>query len=93
MFTEDLSVFFAEFGVQATWTPSGITATVILDSPDAGILGDLVLTTQYEMTYQTSDFAGLDYGANLSINGAQYTVKDTKRLDDGAFSKASLSKT
>lgn len=90
MFAEDLSAFIADFGVTATF--GALTAQVILDMPDQSILGDLQLTTDYSMTFVSTDLSGLKHGSAITVDGAAYTVREVSRLDDGRFLKAALKK-
>lgn len=88
--TEDLDEFLADFGVDATFNAE--TAKVIFDMPDAMALGDAVITASYTITYTSSSFSGLAYGSSITVDGASYTVNAVMKLDDGAFSRAELSK-
>lgn len=88
MFAEDLGQFFNDFGVVAEL--GALTATVLLDAPDANILGDRVQTTNYAMTFIGSDFPALKHGDWLTIDGNAYTVQTVSSLEDGAIKSAAL---
>jgi hypothetical protein len=88
VFAEDLTLFFADFGVTAV---SGlVSAQVIFDALGMDILSGRVQSTTYEMTYRTSDFPALAYGDSVTINGVVYQVHGSNTLDDGQISKALL---
>jgi riboflavin synthase alpha subunit len=91
MFTEDLSPFFADFGVQAI--AAGKTATVILDKPDKDLLSGRAQSVAYQITYQTADFPSLKYGDSITVAGVAYTVLETSTIDDGQISTCQLQRT
>lgn len=94
-FAEDLSIFFDDFAVVATWTPTGQSqraAYVLFDSPDETVLGDAVMTTEYAIEMRASDFTGLKYGETVTVSGVIYTVREVRLLDDGALKRATLSR-
>lgn len=92
MITEDLDGFLADFGVDATL--GSVSAKVIFDMPDALLLNDAVMSTSYMITYRSDAFTGMVYGAAITVDGQAYTVnRDPMKIDDGAFSRAELSKT
>lgn len=88
-FAENLDGFLADFGVVATYDTE--TATVLFDCPDQIVAGD-VISAEYVITYKTGVLSGIRYGSQITINGESYTVHNTQRLDDGAFTIARLSK-
>lgn len=90
MITEDLDGFLADFGVDATFNAE--TAKVIFDMPDTMVMNDAVITASYTITYKSSSFSGLAYGSSITVDGDAYTVNSVQKLDDGAFSRAELSK-
>jgi len=88
--TEDLSLFLNDFGVTAT---SGvISALGILDMPSQVLAGDMVLSTDYTLTARYADFGGLVYGDGITVDGINYQVRETRRLDDGKFVEIGLMK-
>lgn len=96
MFTDDLSVFFndKELAVIATRTLTTgeiETANVIYDHPDAMFVGEMVQSTQAEITYAVTAFIGLQHGEQLMIEGRALKVVSTPRAtDDGTLMKAEL---
>ena len=91
MITEDLNVFLEDFGVSCT--AGAITALGILDMPSQIISGDMVLSTDYSLTARAADFGGLKYGDAITVAGTNYQVRETRKLDDGAFVEIGLTKT
>jgi hypothetical protein len=90
-FTENLDVFLADFGVSCT--AGAVTALGILNMPGEVLMNNMVLTTDYTLTARVSDFGNLIYGAAITIEGVQYTVRDNRLLDDGGFVEIALQKT
>lgn len=86
-FTEDLNVFFDDYGVSATYTALGGSAEairVVFDNEFAaaqglGIVGVDGATPQ--ALCKTSDVSGATRGASLSIGGVAYKV--TEVMPDG----------
>jgi len=89
MFTEDLSIFLDDFGVSCT--AGAITALGILDMPGETVAGGMVVTTEYMLTAKAADFGDLLYGDNITVDGANYQVRETLLLDDGKFCQIALS--
>ena len=89
MFTEDLAVLFADFGVTATF--GSLSAQVVHDMPGQSILGDMQITDDYSITYASTDLAGLNRGSVVTVDGIVYTVREKPlHLDDGRLLKAAL---
>lgn len=88
--TEDLGIFFDDFGVSCT--AGAVTALGILDMPTQVLAGDMVLSTDYTLTARAADFGGLLYGDAIAVNGTNYAVREVRRLDDGAFVEISIQK-
>lgn len=86
--TEDLSVFMSDFGVNCT--AGAVSAFGILDMPSQIISGDMVLSTEYTLTARTADFGGLLYGDGITVDGVNYQVRETRKIDDGAFVEIAL---
>ena len=89
-FTEDLSIFLADFGVSCT--AGAVTALGILDMPTQIVSNGMVLSTDYSLTVRYSDFGGLLYGDGITVNGINYQVRENIRLDDGNFVEIALMK-
>ena len=86
--TEDLNLFLDDFGVSCT--AGAVSALGILDMPTQIVSGDMVLSTDYTLTARASDFGGLLYGAAITVDGVNYSVRETRKLDDGAFVEIAL---
>lgn len=90
MFAEDLTPFFADFGVTAVHGSD--TASVLLDMPDQQILGDMQISTEYAITWRTGDLPGLKSGDAITVAAVSYAVREVTRQDDGAVMRATLKK-
>ena len=88
MFTEALDAYFVDFGVTAVYGAQ--TATVLLDMPDADVLGGRMISAGYLITYRATDLAGLKHGDILTVAGVAYQVNEVRKLDDGALIQAGL---
>jgi hypothetical protein len=86
--TEDLSLFLADFGV--TVTSGAVSGVGVLDMPSQIISGDMVLSTDYTLTCRAADFGGLLYGDGITVDGVNYQVRETRKVDDGAFVEIAL---
>ena len=90
--TNDLDIFFDNpFGVSAT--SGDTTAKVLLDQPSQVLAGDMVLTTDFQITAKTSDFGTLLAGADIEVDSVDYTVRETRLVGDGLLCEISLQKT
>jgi len=87
---EDLTIFFQDFGVSCT--AGAVTALGILDMPGQVLAGGMVLSTDYTLTCKAADFGGLLYGDGITVDGVSYQVRETRKLDDGAFVEIGLLK-
>lgn len=94
----DLASFFdtGEFGVTASWTPSGGSAQSI-----AGLLirtdideldGSGAAQSSRRPVFQcrSADVTGIAYGDALTVSGTGYTVAGLDYSDDGAITKVIL---
>ncbi|MDD5247820.1 MAG: hypothetical protein PHY45_02475 [Rhodocyclaceae bacterium] len=90
MITEDLDVFFADFGVPAS--AGANSATVLLDMPDRAILGDRQIGTEYAITAKATDLPGLKHGDAITVANVGYSVRVVTLLDDGVLKHVTLSK-
>ena len=88
---DDRGVFLEDFSVSAT--SGATTANVILDQPSQVLAGDMVLSTDYQITAKASDFGTLTAGTSITVNSVAYTVRETRLIDDGLFCEISLQKT
>ena len=92
-FTEDATtqnVYLDDFGVSCT--SGGTTANGILEQPDQILAGDMIISTEYELTAKTSDFGTLVSGDSITVDGNAFTVRDARKENDGVFCRLSLSK-
>ena len=90
--SNDLDIFFDNpFGVSAT--SGDTTAKVLLDQPSQVLAGDMVLTTDFQITAKTSDFGTLLAGADIEVDSVDYTVRETRLVGDGLLCEISLQKT
>ena len=90
--TDDLDIFFDNpFGVSAT--SGATTAKVLLDQPSQVLAGDMVLSTDFQITAKTSDFGTLLAGADIEVDSVDYTVRETRLIGDGLLCEISLQKT
>lgn len=89
-FTENLSVFLADFGVAVTC--GSYSGLGIIDMPSEIIAGGMVLTTDYQLTVKTADFPVLNRGDAMTIATVAYTVREARQADDGKFTNVFLSK-
>ena len=90
-FTEDLSIFLADFGV--TCTSGATTALGILNMPSQMLSDGMVITTDYTLTAKASDFGTLIRGDSITVEAIAYTVRETMFVADGKFVEIALQKT
>lgn len=93
---EPLDVFMADFGTEIRWTPSAggamQIAQAIFERPDENLLGDRVRSREYQLTLRSDRLQGCDTGETVVISGSNYTVRESRQLEDGAFKLITLSK-
>jgi hypothetical protein len=88
----DLGVFLNDpFSVTAT--AGATTAHVLLDQPSQVLAGDMVLSTDYQITAQAADFGSLVSGDSITVDSVSYTVRDVRLIDDGLLCEITLQKT
>ena len=92
---ENLDTYFADLGQEVVF--NGITKKGLLNMPDEILAGDLMISTDYVLQVQTTEFSDVVLGDTLTItvNGVRedYEVKSKRMEDDGKLSVISLSKT
>lgn len=91
-FTEDLDVFFSTAGFGLSVTSGSTTAVGILDMPSEIIADGVVLTTDYKLLVKTSDFSSLARGSAITVDGTNYTVRESMLIDDGKITQVFLMK-
>jgi hypothetical protein len=90
MFTEDPTIFLADFGVSVT--ADAVSGVGILDMPGEAILDGMVISTEYSLRCEASKFGALGYGASVLVGTGSYEVRENRLLDDGLFCLITLSK-
>ena len=91
MITENLDLFFADFGV--SFTAGAISGMCIKDEPGINILGNQIIEVGHQVLVRTDQFGHLLYGAAVTVGGAAFTVKEPMPVEDGAFTLITLEKT
>lgn len=88
--TEDLTVFFADFGVPVAF--GGYSTKALFDK--AGTvqdLGGLPITVQEDsILYATDALPGLKKDSAITVDSTAYTVRNVTKQDDGKVSRATL---
>jgi DNA-binding protein len=87
MFQEDLSVFFNDFSVQATWT-QGATVKTLKGIFDNGFkeFGFPAEGRNIEYLVDSSQIVGMRHGDAIAINAIAYKVASVQPHQDGALS-------
>lgn len=75
-----------------TVTSGAVSGMGILDMPGQVLLDGMVISTDYTLTTKASDFGGLIYGAAITVNGVNYSVRETRLIGDGLMCEISLQK-
>jgi hypothetical protein len=88
--TEDLDLFFADFGV--SFTAGAISGMCIKDMSGLGILDGRIIDPGHQVLVKTSAFSNLFYGTSATVAGEAFTIKDALPIEDGAFSLVALEK-
>ena len=76
MFAEDLSVFFSDFAVNASFTVEGVpkTARVIFDRPYAAPFGMQADAESPSCQGATADLAGLQRDDAITVDGKAFEI-------------------
>jgi hypothetical protein len=90
MFTEDPTIFLADFGVSVT--AGSVSGVGILDMPGEAILDGMVISTDYSLRCEASRFGALRYGDPVLVGTGTYEVRENRLLDDGVFCLITLTK-
>lgn len=90
MFTENLDIFFDDFGSSVVRGSSSFKG--ILEMPDELVANGLAISTDYQLTVKTSDVSGLAYDEALQVDSINYKVKEFLSIDDGKMTKIILMK-
>jgi hypothetical protein len=87
VFTEDLDVFFQDFGVPVAWQRAEddlVEGLGLLDSPDEVREATLSISTAYALTVRNDTFGGISEGAEITVDGDTYLVaQGPLKLSDG----------
>jgi hypothetical protein len=86
--TEDLDLFFADFGV--SFTAGAISGMCIKDMSGFGILDDRIVDPGHVVLVKTSAFNNLFSGISATVAGQPFLIKDAMTIEDGAFSLVTL---
>lgn len=78
---EDMDVFFADFGEQATW--GAYSAKVLIDAPTEDLLGGRVLSTDFKLTLPAAELPGIAKDGQVVIGSATYVVREVRLVGDG----------
>ncbi len=89
MFLEDMTIFFADFGLPVIWAPEGgeqQQTMGLLDSPDEFVLSDRVIVSKTaKLTYAVGQLVGLAEKSRITVGGKAYRVRQQpKQTDDGS---------
>jgi len=91
MFTEDPTVFLADFGLPVV--AGAVEGLGILDSPGEYVSNGMVITTEYLLRAEASKFGNLSYNDVLTVDGDTFTIRESPLLaDDGVFCLLLLTK-
>jgi hypothetical protein len=85
---EDLSIMFADFGVNCVLGTS--TALGLFDRGTQSALGGMALSEEESITLPATTFASLAAGSSLTVDAVAYTVREIEYLDDGKIKRATL---
>ena len=92
--TEDadtLNVYLGDFGLTCQ-IGSGTAFKGILDATTENIASGLATSIEYLLTTKSSDVTSATRGTTISVDSANYTVRENLIIDDGKFSTLVLSK-
>ena len=56
------------------------------------LAGGMALSREYLLCAKTSDVSSTARGTSITVDGASYTVRENRPVDDGLFSELLLSK-
>lgn len=89
---EDLDVFVDDMGVPMVW--GSYTGKAIHNAPgsSADFGGVQVMTVEHELIFKASAFPGIDGGAQITVDGVAYQIRDVNAMDDGSFLRGTLKK-
>ena len=94
---DDLKVFFSDFALDATWTPptggAAQAGKMILDAPDAMVLGDMVISSETTVIFPVAQWSGIDEGQVIAVGSVSYRLRQRPQaFDDGQLVRAEVVK-
>ena len=92
--TEDadtLNVYLSDFGLSCQ-IGSGTAFKGILDATAENIASGLATSIEYLLRSRTTDVSSASRGTTITVDSANYTVRENIPEDDGAFTTLLLSK-
>jgi len=91
-FSDDIDTMLdSPFAVSCT--ASGKTANGILSEPTQVVADGMVLFTDYTLRTKASDFGALVANDSITVADIDYTVRETRSMNDGLEVMISLQKT
>jgi hypothetical protein len=87
-FSEDLDLFFDDFGVPVTI--GAIRGKCIKDMSGFGILDDRIVDPGHVILVRTDAFDNLFSGTSVNVAGKSFAVNSAMPVEDGAFSLVTL---
>ena len=92
--TEDattLNIYLSDHGVSCQ-IGSGTAFLGILDATAESIASGIATSIEYLLTTRSSDVSSAPRGTTITVDSANYTVRENLPIDDGKFSTLLLSK-
>lgn len=90
MFTEDLSIFLADFGKPVV--ANGVSGLGIYDAPGRYTSEGVRISDEHMVRCLVSEFGGLLYDDSITVDGEPFTVRDNMPVGDGQFCVILLTK-
>lgn len=90
MFTEDLSIFLADFGSPVV--ANGVNGLGIYDAPGKYIGENDRISVEHVVMCLSSQFGNLLYEQPITVNGLSFKVRENRPLGDGSFCKILLTR-
>ena len=91
----NIAEFYAAAADSELLTPvvfGGVTVACGFQAPDEEVLGGLMLSRDYSITYPAAQLT-LTRDDALTIHGIAYTVRDVRLIGDGSECRATLEQT
>lgn len=87
---DDYNFYLGDFAVSVV--ADSVSGRGILDAPSEAIIDGVVMMTDYSVTCPAYLFGDIQFGAELQVDGEQYTVKENRLQQDGLFCVITLEK-